>query len=126
MVSLFDISRWYHCIRCILYTNKVITGNAMHIPPGSVGFACSPFLSVSLEEMGCEPVLNLATTPDEAVSIICTFVDKTIPSTCQQDFPLFMRAFHGGHFIVVSQAKWPSQAVWAEAKKERKNLNKFG
>ncbi len=31
--------------------------------------------------MGCEPVLNLvAATPDEAVSIIFTIVDKTIPS----------------------------------------------
>jgi hypothetical protein len=28
--------------------------------------------------MGHEPVLNLAATPDEAVSITCTFVDKTI------------------------------------------------
>jgi hypothetical protein len=28
--------------------------------------------------MGCEPVLNLAGTPDEAVSIICIVVDKTI------------------------------------------------
>ncbi len=28
--------------------------------------------------MGCEPVLNLAATPDEAVSIICTVVDKAI------------------------------------------------
>ena len=34
-----------------------------------------------LEEVGCEPVLNLAATPDEAVSIICTVVDKTILST---------------------------------------------
>jgi hypothetical protein len=31
--------------------------------------------------MGYEPILNLAATPDEAVSIICTIVDKTIPST---------------------------------------------
>jgi hypothetical protein len=31
--------------------------------------------------MGCEPVLNLSATPDEAMSIICTFVDKTILST---------------------------------------------
>jgi hypothetical protein len=31
--------------------------------------------------MGCEPILNLAATPDEAVSIICTVIDKTIPST---------------------------------------------
>ncbi len=42
--------------------------------------------------MGCEPVLNFATTPDEAVSIICTYVDKTIPSTfgevdvCELDY----------------------------------------
>jgi hypothetical protein len=28
--------------------------------------------------MGCESVLNLAATPDEAVSTICTVVDKTI------------------------------------------------
>jgi hypothetical protein len=26
--------------------------------------------------MGCEPILNLAATPDEAVSIICTIADK--------------------------------------------------
>ncbi len=31
--------------------------------------------------MGCGPILNLAATPDEAASIICTVVDKTIPST---------------------------------------------
>ncbi len=31
--------------------------------------------------MGCEPVLNLAATPDEAVSIIFTIVDKTILPT---------------------------------------------
>jgi hypothetical protein len=47
----------------------------------SLRHACSPILSVSFKEMGCEPVLNLAATPDEAVSIICTIVDKTIPST---------------------------------------------
>jgi hypothetical protein len=46
--------------------------------PGSVGVACFPILSVSFEGTGCEPVLNLAATPDEAVSIICTVVDKTI------------------------------------------------
>ncbi len=28
--------------------------------------------------MGCEPILNLVATPDEAVSIICTVVNKTI------------------------------------------------
>ncbi len=44
--------------------------------PGSFGVACSPILSVSFEGMGREPVLNLATTPDEAVSIICTIVEK--------------------------------------------------
>jgi hypothetical protein len=48
---------------------------------GLLGVACSPILSVSLEEMGCEPVLNLAATPDKAVSIICTVVYKTVPST---------------------------------------------
>ncbi len=53
----------------------------MRVLPGSVGVACSPNLSVSLEEMGCKPVLNLAATPDEAVSIIYAVVDKTIPST---------------------------------------------
>jgi hypothetical protein len=51
------------------------------ILPGSVGVACSPILSVSLVEVGCEPVLNLAATPDEDGSIICTVVDKTIPLT---------------------------------------------
>ncbi len=45
---------------------------------GLVGVACSPILSVSFEWMGCEPVLNLAATPDEAVSIICTLIDRTI------------------------------------------------
>jgi hypothetical protein len=46
--------------------------------PGSIGVACSPILPVSFEGMGCEPILNLATTPDEAVSIICTVNDKTM------------------------------------------------
>jgi hypothetical protein len=49
--------------------------------PGSVGFACPPILSVSFKGMGCEPVINFAATPDEAVSILCTFVDNTISST---------------------------------------------
>jgi hypothetical protein len=53
--------------------------------------------------MGCEPVLNLAATPDEAVSIICTIVDKTIHLTlCGKlmyvsyttDRPVFSRASH--------------------------------
>jgi hypothetical protein len=33
---------------------------------------------VSFEGMGCGPILNLAATPDETVSIICTVVNKTI------------------------------------------------
>jgi hypothetical protein len=64
--------------RCIFYTIKVIKGNALRVLPGSLGVACSPIISVSFEGMGCEPVLNLAATPDEAVSIICIVVDKTI------------------------------------------------
>ncbi len=41
----------------------------------------SYFIS-GLEGVGFEPVLNLAATPDEAVSMICTVVvDKTIPLT---------------------------------------------
>ncbi len=48
--------------------------------PGLAGVACSPILSVSSEGKGCEPVLNLAAAPDEDVSKICTFADKTIPS----------------------------------------------
>jgi hypothetical protein len=53
--------------------------------------------------MGCEPILNLAATPDEAVSIICTFVDKTILQTLwgklmhvsyTTDWPVFSRASH--------------------------------
>jgi hypothetical protein len=59
----------------------VITGNAMHMQPGSVGLACSHISSESFEGISCEPVLNLAATPDEAVSIICTFANKTIFST---------------------------------------------
>ncbi len=48
--------------------------------PGLPGVACSPILLVILEEVGCKPVLNLAATPDEAMSMICTIVDKTMPS----------------------------------------------
>ena len=59
------------------------------------------YVSVSLEEVGCEPVLNLAATPDEAVSIICTVVNKTILQTLwgklvyvsyTTDRPVFSRA----------------------------------
>ncbi len=60
----------------------MIKGNVLHVLLGSVGVACSTILSVSLEGMGCEPVLNLAATSDEAASKVCTtFVDKTIRST---------------------------------------------
>jgi hypothetical protein len=53
--------------------------------------------------MGCEPVLNLAATPGEAMSIACTVVDKTILLTlCEKlmyvsytaDWPVFSRASH--------------------------------
>ncbi len=71
-----DISRWQHQYDAystpIRWSRVTICYYA-----GSVGIACSPILSVSFKKMGCEPVLNLAATPDEA---ICTFIDKTIPS----------------------------------------------
>ncbi len=53
--------------------------------------------------MGCEPVLNLAATPDEAVSIKCIVVDKTMLVTLwgklmyvsyTTDQPVFSRASH--------------------------------
>jgi hypothetical protein len=55
----------------------VIKGNVFFIFPGLLGVACSPILSVSFEGMGYAPVLNLSATPDEAVSKLCTFVEKT-------------------------------------------------
>ncbi len=90
--------------------------------PGSVGVACSP-ISVSFEGMGCEPVLNLAATPDEAVSIICTVVNKTILLTLwgkliyvsyTTDWPVFSRASHRcssynlslGSFDMVDLSLW--------------------
>jgi hypothetical protein len=54
----------------------VIKGKVLHFS-GSFGVACSPILSVSFEGMGYAPVLSLSAIPDEAVSIICTVVDKT-------------------------------------------------
>jgi hypothetical protein len=67
---------------CMMHTlHQCSDQNAMCMLPGSVGVACSPILSASFEGMGCAPVLNRAATPDEFVSIMCTFVDKTIPST---------------------------------------------
>ncbi len=71
-----DISGWYHLLDaystparwsrvtvCVYYQDHLVV-------------TCSPILSVSFEGMGCEPVLNLAATPDEAVSMIRTVVDK--------------------------------------------------
>jgi hypothetical protein len=55
----------------------VIKGNALHFS-GLLSDACSPILSVNFEGMGCEPVFNVSATLDEAVSIICTIVDKII------------------------------------------------
>jgi hypothetical protein len=64
--------------RGILYTSKVIKGNAFAYTTRVAWCCLFSFLSVSFDGMGCEPVLNLvAATPDEAVSIICTIVDKT-------------------------------------------------
>ncbi len=71
--------------------------------PISVGVDCSLILSVSFDGMVCEPFLNLVATPDEAVSIICTVVDKTIPLALwgklmyvsyTTDRPVFSRASH--------------------------------
>jgi hypothetical protein len=73
--------------------------------------------------MGCEPFLNLAATPDEAVSIICTVIDKTILLTlCGKlmyvsyttDWPVFSRAscrcssynFSLGSFDMVDLRLW--------------------
>jgi hypothetical protein len=44
---------------------------------GLLGVVCSPILSVSFEGMGYAPVFNLSPTPDGAVSIMGTIVDKT-------------------------------------------------
>ncbi len=72
-----DVCRWYH--QYDAYSTPTRWSLVMlSFLPGSVGVACSTILSVSFERMGCEPVLNLAAPPDEAVSIICTIVDKTI------------------------------------------------
>ncbi len=50
--------------------------------------------------MGCEPVLDLSATPDEAVSIICTFVDKTTLLT-----------FWGKLMYVSYTTDWPGVSV---------------
>ncbi len=70
-----DISGWYH--QYAAYSTSIRWSRVtLSYLPGSVDVACSPILSVSFEGMGCEPTLNLAATPDEAVSIICTVVNK--------------------------------------------------
>ncbi len=90
--------------------------------PVSVGVACSPILSVSFEGMGCEPILNLAAIPDEAVSIIYTVVNKTILLilwgklmyvSYSTDWPVFSRASHRssynlslGSFDMVDLCLW--------------------
>jgi hypothetical protein len=73
--------------------------------------------------MDCEPTLNLAATPDEAVSIICTIVSKTILLTLwgklmyvsyTTDRPVFSRASHrctsyylsSGSFDMVDLCLW--------------------
>ncbi len=95
-----DISGWYHQYGA--YSTPIRWSRVtLSYLPGSVGVACSSFLSVSFERIGCEPVLNLVATPDEAVSIICTVVNKTILQTLwgklmyvsyTTDQPVFSRA----------------------------------
>ncbi len=73
----YDIHGWYH--EYDAYSTPIRWSRVMlSYLPGSVGVACSPILSVSFEVMGCEPVLNLSATLDEAVRIICTIFDKII------------------------------------------------
>jgi hypothetical protein len=73
--------------------------------------------------MGCEPALNLAATPDQAVIIICTIVSKTILLTLwgklmyvsyTTDQSVFSRTFRGcssyklslGSFDMVDLCLW--------------------
>ncbi len=86
-------------IWCILYTNKVIKGDAKLLT--RISWCClTPILSVSFKGMGCEPVLDLSATPDEAVSIMCTFVDKTRLLT-----------FWGKLMYVSHTTDWPGVSV---------------
>ncbi len=60
----YDISGRYH--QYDAYSTPIRWSRVtLNYLPGSVGVACSPILSVSFEGMGCEPILNLAATPDE-------------------------------------------------------------
>jgi hypothetical protein len=97
-----DISGWYHQYDAYSTPIRWLRVTLSYLP-GSVGVAYSPILSVSFEEMGCEPVLNLVATPDEALSIICTVVNKTILQTLwgklmyvsyTTDWLVFSRASH--------------------------------
>ncbi len=95
-----DIRGWYH--QYDAYSTPIRWSRVrLSFLPESVGVACSPILSVSFEEMGCELVLNSAATPYEAVSIICTIVNKTILLTLwgklmyvsyTTNWPVFSRA----------------------------------
>jgi hypothetical protein len=73
--------------------------------------------------MGCEPVLKLAATPDEAVSIICTVVDKTILLTLwgklmyvsfTTDRPVFSRASHrcSGYILCLGSFDMVGLRLW--------------
>ncbi len=69
-------------IWCILYTNKVTKGNAKLITRISWYCLFSYFISELWGDgLWACPQLSRAATPDEAVSIICTDVDKTILQT---------------------------------------------
>ncbi len=72
----FSISGWYH--QYDAYSTPARWSRVMLCMfAGSLGVACPPILSVSFEGMGCAPVFNLSATPDKAVIIMCTIVDKT-------------------------------------------------
>jgi hypothetical protein len=96
---------------------------------GSLGFACSPILSVSFRGMGREPVLNLSANSDVALSIICTVIDKTIFSTLWEklmcvsyatDWTMFSRASRRcssynlslGSFYMVDLRLWDTLSWW--------------
>ncbi len=126
-----DISEWYH--QYDAYSTPIRWSRIMlSYLPGSVGVFCSPILSVSFKGMGCEPVLNLAATPDEVVSIICTVVDKTILLTLwwklmyvsyTTDRPVFSRASHRcssynlslGSFDMVDLCLWDALSRWGSS-----------
>ena len=123
-----DISGWYH--QYDAYSTPIRWSRiALSYLLGSVGVACSSIISVSFEGMGCEPVLNLAATPNEAVCIICTVVNKTILLTLwgklmyvsyTTDQPVFSRAscrcssynLSLGSFDMVDLCLWDALSKW--------------